>query len=81
MFDFKMSLKDNYVSLSLLNDLNIKFYDNGYVLFVEGKILNCILFMNSIDILIKVEVFLLVQPKDWMKKLNFYLIEELKLKK
>ena len=49
MFDLKESKKENYVSLSFLDDLNIKFYDDGYILFVEGKILNCILFLYEFD--------------------------------
>jgi len=51
MFDFNLIKKDMYISLSLSNnyDLNVKFYDGGYVFFVEGKILNSILFLYEFD--------------------------------
>jgi hypothetical protein len=51
MFDFNLIKKDTCISLSLLNncDLNVKFFDSGYVFFVEGKIINGILFLYEFD--------------------------------
>ena len=51
MFNFNLINKDTYIALSLSNNygLNVKFYEGGYVFFVEGKILNSILFLYEFD--------------------------------
>lgn len=50
MFDFKIEKSETYTSLSLSNnDLSIKFYNNGYVCLLEGKILFCMLFLYEFD--------------------------------
>ncbi|MBV7441299.1 hypothetical protein KRX57_07685 [Weeksellaceae bacterium TAE3-ERU29] len=51
MFKFNIEKKSlsTYFYLSKKKSLNIDFYDNGYVFFVEGEILNCILFLYEFD--------------------------------
>lgn len=50
-FKLNIEKKNLYIHLYLLeeNSLSIDFYDSGYVIFVEGEILNCIYFLKEFD--------------------------------
>lgn len=50
-FNFNIEKTDlcTRLYLSEENSLSVNFYSNGYVIFVEGEILNCISFLQEFD--------------------------------
>ncbi|MFJ1426321.1 hypothetical protein ACILD6_02480 [Capnocytophaga canimorsus] len=63
-FDFNIEKTDlcSHLYLSEENRLSINFYNNGYIIFVEGEILNCIYFLKEFDKFFYINKFFYISP-------------------
>lgn len=62
--NLEMEEMESHISLYLSkeNDLNIKFYNNGYIFLIEGNILKCIQFLQDFDSVFNKEKQFYISP-------------------